>query len=124
MGDTPVGIIQVFSKCAAHSGVADILLWGILAGNPDSESRRNGGVLHKLLTDFVGILSESFVQEDGSTSLRFKQGITVSFTWSGADLTRVLTVTITGISLTNPQKNSINNYCTTAFGAGRVVLVN
>src|SRR5215212_113781 len=60
------------------------------------------------------------LQADGSRTL--KNNITYSWTWSGTAPNRLLTVTFTGITLTNAQKNAIQTKLNTIFGAGKVIL--
>lgn len=122
VGSAITGMGAVVQKCAAHLGVADAALYGVLYANADGENKRKNLVEGKLQTDLRSVLYDAAVDEGGNLVL--KAGINVILTWSGTGSTRVLTITITGVSLTNGQKNSINNYCTATFGAGKVVLVN
>lgn len=86
------------------------------------ENQRKNKVHGQLLT--VSALTQSSTSPDGSTTITIKNGITVTYAYSGADPGRVLTVTISGVSLTSNQKTSIVNWCNTNLGVGKVVLVN
>ena len=121
-GTAITGMGQVIQKCPAHLGVPDAALYGVLIANPDSENKRVSFTLGKIQADLRNALWET--APDANGILVFKAGIAVNFAWSGNGSTRVLTLTVTGISLTNGQKNAINNFCTSTFGAGKVVLVN
>ena len=121
-GTTITGMGVVVQKCPAHLGVADAALYGVLFTNPDGENKRKNRVEGKLQADLRNVLWETVLDANGN--LVFKSGITFNFSWSGTGSTRVLTITVTGISLSNGQKNAINNFCTAQFGAGKVVLVN
>lgn len=58
---------------------------------------------------------------DGSRQL--KGNITFNFSWSGTAPNRVLTISFTGVNLTNQQKNTIQNILNNRFGTGRVLIV-
>ena len=121
-GTAITGMGQVIQKCPAHLGVADAALYGVLYANSDGENRRKNLVDKRLKADLRNVLWETVLDSGGN--LVFKSGITINFSWSGTGSTRVLMLTVTGISLTNSQKNAVDNYCTNQFGAGKVVLVN
>ena len=59
---------------------------------------------------------------DGSK--QFKGGINASWSWSGTAPNRLLTITITGITLTAQQKSAIKNKLDTRFGIDNVVILN
>ena len=123
-GSEITGMGQVLRKCAPHAAVADAALYGVLYSNPDGENRRKNLVWKDLLGRFVGSLSETRTKADSTTYLEFKSGVDVRWAYSGVGAVRVLTVTITGVNLTVPQKNAAQSFCDTRFGAGKVVLVN
>lgn len=103
-------------KCPAHAAVPDASLWGVLYENADGENKRKN-LLHKALLE-TSSLNLSTLAADGT--FQWKSG--VGFQWS-FDANRVLQVTITGATLTTAQRNTINNFCTTQFGAGKVVIL-
>lgn len=90
------------------------------AGVLDENVRKNK-VHGQLLT--VSSLSEIFTNEDGSESLVFKKGIGFNFSWTGLNENRVLNISIFGINLTNQQKTSVQAWCNTNLGVGKVVIV-
>src|SRR5262245_8354056 len=53
---------------------------------------------------------------------QFKNGINVTWTWSGTVPNRVLNVNVTGVTLTQNQQNSIKNKLNNRFGINNVVL--
>lgn len=124
-GTNIVGGGQVLRKCSVHQAVPDVNLYGILYSNPDGENKRKN-LLRRALLGFEGFslnLEETKTNPDGSTYLEFKNGITVTFTWTGEGDSRVLQLQITGVNLTTNQRNLVRNFCDTRFGVGRVVLL-
>jgi len=103
------------TKCPAHVSLAtDTDRWNaVFEENP----RKN-------------IALESVLANSPTTALydtlngtrQFKQGINVNFSWSGTAPNRVLTLTITGISLTTNQKNTLRTALDTRFGSGKVLI--
>ena len=61
---------------------------------------------------------------DESGSRVFKKGITVSWAFTGETPNRVLTITVTGITLTQNQINSIQTKLNERFGVSNVTIVN
>lgn len=49
--------------------------------------------------------------------------INMTWQWTGTAPNRVLTITVTGITLNNPQKQNVQNKLDARFGAGNVVAV-
>lgn len=123
-GTTITGMGAVVRKCPAHALVPDAALYGVLYSNPDGENKRKNRIWGQLLSGFVGPLSEVKTKPDGTTYLDFKSSVSVEWAYTGTGSTRILTVTVTGVNLTNAQKNAIQNYCDANFGVGKVVLVN
>ena len=89
-------------------------------GSVLGENQRKNKLHGQLLT--ISNLTESVTQEDGSTSIQFKKGMGFTYGWSGTDDARILTITVTGYTLTNQQKTSIQNWCNTNLGIGKVVI--
>ena len=111
------------SKCPAHAAVADNALYGVLHTNPDGENKRKN-LVHKALLETGSLsLSQTVIGPDGSGTLQFKPGIAFSWSWSGSNGSRVLTISVTGVTLTTAQKNTIRTYCDANFGAGKVMVL-
>lgn len=106
----------VINKCPAHATVADADVWGVVYANPDGENKRKN-LLHKALLE-TSSLNLSVLAADGT--FQWKPGTT--FNWS-YNANRVLEVSISGTNLTTAQRNTVNNFCTTQFGANKVVLL-
>lgn len=108
--------------CPDHQGLVDGAELGQVMRDED---KRKSQVLRGLLgyEGFSLNLEQTKTNEDGSTYIDFKNGITVSWQWSGQGADRVLQVTINGINLTANQKNTLKNFCNTKFGAGRVEIL-
>jgi hypothetical protein len=59
-------------------------------------------------------------QADGSRTL--KNGITYTWAWTGTAPNRTIVVTLSGISLTQAQKNAIQTKLNAKFGTGKITL--
>lgn len=57
-----------------------------------------------------------------SGALSLKPGITLNFVFSGTFPNRVCTISFTGVTLTNQQKNTLQNKANQFFGAGKVII--
>jgi hypothetical protein len=102
------------SKCPAHSGLSDANGWNtVFEENP----RKN--IARQLCLDNGPTSLYNTI--DGSRQL--KNTITYNFSWSGTAPNRVLTISFTGITLTNQQKNTIQNVLNNRFGSGSVLIV-
>ena len=108
---TPVNSIKCsfHANQATHSATYNSVL--------DENSRKNLG-LQTTLDNGPTTLYD--LQTDGSRTL--KNGINYSWTFTGTAPNRVITVTFTGISLTNAQRNAIQTALNTRFGAGKVTI--
>lgn len=106
------------SKCSIHAGVADNDHYGVIYSLPHGENKRKNEAI-KALKQFADL---GDLQQDGS--YEFKNGITATWVWSGINADRIMTVTITGITLSTQKKNQLQNAANAMFGAGKVVIVN
>jgi hypothetical protein len=107
-------ITNVVQKCAAHAGTPDLTThWNII----NEENPRKNVAFQHLVDNFPAQLSNT-----GAAGGTLKSGISFGFSYSGTAPNRVLTVTFTGITLTNQQRTSIQNTLNTKFGAGKVLL--
>jgi len=99
---------DIISKCSAHSGVADGDLYGVLIGNTDGENKRKN-LIHAYLVNELGI----------------EFGETIEYVWSfsGTGADRVLSVEVVGGNLTQDQKDQVQDYADTTFGAGKVEVI-
>jgi hypothetical protein len=87
----------------------------------NEENKRKNGTVAELITR----LQSDFGEADPSTgAITLKKGINVSWTWSGTAPNRVMTMTVTGITLTTNKLNQAKNFLDTRFGVGKVILVN
>lgn len=112
----------VISKCPAHSAVSDANLYGVLYANSDGENKRKNKV-HGFMLNNLSTLTEIKTSENGSSYIEFKNGINVSWNWTGTGASRVLQVTVTGATLSNNQKAALTTFAESTFGAGKVVIV-
>lgn len=125
-GNEIVGGGQVIKKCLAHTAVADQDLYGVLYANPDGENKRKNQV-HRLLLGHDSIknlgLEQTITNPDGTQTVEFKNGISFNWSFNGVGADRVLTVNVTGVTLTNTQKNAIRTFVNNKFGIGKVEII-
>jgi hypothetical protein len=109
---------QVKTRCAAHAGMANNT--DVYTTVTEENSRKN--LAHRnLLDNGPNIIYDI----DASSGTRvFKKGIRISWNWTGTVPNRMLTITLTGITLTTNQRNNAQTALNTRFGVGRVTLVN
>jgi|SRR6185503_6702820 len=106
------------SKCPAHAAVADNALYGVIQANTNSEGKRKN-LVEKLLKE-TG--SFGLTQLGPSGTVEFKPGIVFSWQFTGSGESRVLEISVVGVTLTTAQKNQVRTYCDTNFGVGKVVV--
>ena len=110
-------VSNVIQKCPAHNTLSNSQVFNAVI---EVENPRKNKTIEKILESGPNSLYD--VAQDGTRT--FKQGITVSWSWSGTAPNRILTLTITGITLTQNQKNTIQTTLDNFFGSGNVILVN
>ena len=116
-GPAIVGGGQVVRKCVAHQNVPDNELYGVLYANPDGENKRKNNIF-RALCGFDGL---NLGTDDGAGQL--KNGVEYLWSFSGIGATRALTVQLTGIVLSVQKKSTLQNFCDTKFGVGRVIIL-
>lgn len=87
----------------------------------NEENKRKNGTITELITK----MQSDFGEADPQTgAITLKKAINVSWVWSGTAPNRVMTLTVTGITLTSNKLNQAKNFLDTKFGVGKVILVN
>ena len=87
------------------------------------ENNKKNKTLQTALENAPNQLADVFLSEDGVTQYyQLKNNIIFSFSFSGTAPNRILTVTFIGATLTNQQRNSIQNKLNQVFGSGNVVI--
>jgi len=109
---TPSNYINV---CSFHSGISDI---NTRHSTVVEENQRKNNARQTVLDNAPTTIIDTM--PDGTKQL--KRGISIDFTVTGTAPNRVVTLTVTGINLTNQQKNNIQNFLDNRFGAGKVIL--
>lgn len=104
--------------CPNHQGLADGAELGQVMRDED---KRKSQVLRGLLGYEGFNLNLHEVKSEGV--IDFKNGVGISWLWSGQGKDRVLQVIISGSNLTTNQKNTLKNFCDTRFGVGKVELL-
>jgi len=82
-----------------------------------AENKRKNNILRAL----CGHEGLTLGTDDGAGQL--KSGIEYVWSFSGDGATRVLTVQLTGITLSAQKKTALQNFCDTKFGVGKVVIL-
>ena len=105
---------NVVKRCSIHSGLAsnDIVFSTLFEENP----RKNGA--RQVLLDNAPTSVYDVIDAGGTRE--FKNGINFSWTWSGTAPNRILTINISGINLTNQQRNTIQTKLNERFGINKV----
>jgi hypothetical protein len=112
---TPTSIVQ---KCAAHQTIPDtptVFNTVVMDENP-----RKNLSLDEILQNAP---STAWYDIDATSGTRvFKKGITIDWTWSGTAPNRSLALTITGITLTTQQRNTLQTRLNNKFGINKVTI--
>lgn len=103
------------NRCAAHSLLAsDTDRWNAVF----DENPRKNNALQTSLDNGPTALYDTV-----DNSRQLKSTITYNFSWTGVAPNRVLTISFTGVNLTNQQKNTITTALNNRFGIGKVTLL-
>lgn len=86
------------------------------------ENQKKNKSLQTALENAADKLADTFVNPEGVQYYTLKNGIVFSFSFSGTAPNRILTIQFVGTSLTQNQKNSIQNKLNQIFGTGNVVI--
>lgn len=116
--DENINLTSVVQRCPAHQTLLDNP--SIFNSVKEENSRKNIGI-HDLLLNNAPTSLFDIDAESGNRV--FKKNIVVDWTWSGVAPNRVLTINVTGVTLTTNQKNAIKTFLDNRFGVGKVVLV-
>lgn len=103
------------NRCPEHSVLPDNN--AAYTGVKEENTRKN--IAYQGILD-VGPAALYDLQQDGNRTL--KNNITFNWTWSGTPPNRVMTLSYSGITLTQQQKNTAQTWLNNKFGTGRVVL--
>jgi len=113
---TPTTVVQ---RCTAHQtlpNTAEAVFNTIMDENP-----RKNKALYEILMNAPSTSWYDII-DSVSGARQFKNNIVINWTWSGTAPNRVITITFTGISLTNAQRNTLQTRLNTLFGTGKVIL--
>jgi hypothetical protein len=61
-------------------------------------------------------------QTDDKGNFIFKEGIDISFSWTGTNKDRLLHLSVTGFALTTQQKATVQGITDSRFGNGKVLI--
>lgn len=111
-------LVQAEHICSIHQVLPDST--AVYNTLKDENPRKNKG--HQALLDAGPAGMFDTDAESGQKIL--KKGVTLNWAWSGIAPNRVITFTLTGITLNTNQKNNAQNQLNLMFGAGKAILVN
>lgn len=107
---------RITRRCAAHQNlVTDTDVYNVVR---EENPRKN--ITNQIVLDN----SPNTVYDINTDGTRiFKKGLVASWTWSGTAPNRLMTVTVSGITLTTNQKSAIQTKLTERFGINNVTIV-
>lgn len=105
---------SIVQKCAFHTALSDLDAYTHALEN----NTRVGKFMRQALTSLPTQLSQTLA----NGAIILKDGIELSWSYSGSGTSRVLTVSFTGVTLTGAQKNALQTACNTLFGVGKVTV--
>lgn len=106
--------VRWIRRCPTH-----VLLSDDLATFNQIHEENTRGSSNAFWTMLQNAPAALFDTDSGGTRT-FKRGITVSWSWIGTFPNRILNITISGITLTTTQQNTIRNAVNNRFGSGKV----
>ena len=119
--DTRTNSLNFIGKaCQAHSNLLPneaVTYTAVL-----DENNKKGRALLEALQTAPNQLANVITNPDGTFSYILKENIIFNFSFSGTSPNRILTIRFIGISLTNQQRNTIQNKLNSIFGSGNVVI--
>ena len=104
--------------CPIHQGLVGSNHFAVVLPENQRKNQVRSWMLENLAT-----FSQTITNPDGTTYKTEKAGVTYNWSFTGINDQRVLTISVTGITLTTNQKNSIKTFCDATFGVGKVVVV-
>lgn len=111
---TPVNIVQ---RCTAHESLQDT---NSVYDAVNEENPRKNKALDEILQNAP---SNTWYDIDANSGQRiFKNNIGINWSWSGTAPNRTITLTFSGVTLTNQQKNTLQTRLNNRFGNGKVIL--
>ena len=110
----------VTKECASHAHLTGNAKRDMYDSSLE-ENRRKNGTIQELLERAGADFGEI---DPTSGSIVLKKGITVTWNWSGVAPNRIMTITVTGITLSQQKKTAAQNFLDNRFGIGRVIFVN
>lgn len=111
---------QVVKECTSHAHLQGNSKRDMYDSSLE-ENRRKNGTIQELIERAAAEFAQTDPQGGGTVTL--KNNINVSWTWSGTAPNRVMTLTTTGVTLTNQRKTQIQNFINNRFGTGKVIFV-
>lgn len=113
---TPTNIVQ---KCTAHQTLPNNT--NTIYDTINEENPRKNKALDEILQNAP---STAWYDIDATNGTRkFKNGIGISWTWSGTAPNRTMSLSFSGITLTTQQRSNLQTRLNNRFGVGKVTLV-
>ena len=105
---------ETIGVCPDHLGLTGVSIYNAIK---DENTRKNILRATLLLDSLFG----EDVIKDGETIRQFLSGISYDWSFTGSDDTRILHITMSGITLTDPQKAILQTAADIVFGINKVV---
>ena len=106
---------RVVKRCPEHTAGPDSAVWNVVGEENPRKNRAIDEIVQRAPDQFVDIA------QDGTRTL--KEGITIDFEWTGSAPNRIIRMIVKGVTLTQPQFNTLQGRLDTRFGPGKVILV-
>ena len=111
---------RVTKECASHAHLQGNSKRDMYDSSLE-ENRRKNGTIGELLDKATADFGET---DPESGSIVLKKGITVTWDWTGTSPNRIMTLTVTGVTLSAQKKTAAQNFLNNKFGVGKVTFVN
>jgi hypothetical protein len=109
-------VSNILNRCPDHTSLEDND--SVYSAVKDENTRKNRALQYILDN---GPASLYDLQSDGVTRV-LKPSITFNFNITGTAPNRVVTVSFTGVTITQTQKNTAQTFCDNHFGVGKVLI--
>lgn len=108
--------VHTFKRITKH----DVTL-PLLTGEQEYEAILENNIRKsKVHTQLLTISTLIQTNPDGSIGL--KNGVTMNWSWVGVGASKVLSISVSGANLANPQKSAVQSWCDTNIGIGKVII--
>jgi len=120
--DLPTIVIEWtknLNTCPTHTNLTGVNLYDVVLG----ENQRKNITIDRINTEVPNLRETYTDPETGEPNLvRYKWNHGINWSFSGSDDTRLLEMTIRGLTISNQERTRINNILRTRFGSNKAVI--